>query len=56
MMTDMSSISRRYFSDFDDPDVINTGWCYPGVENMKIKWDYRTQLAAKLTLCEHRCS
>lgn len=27
-MPDMSIVTQRYFTDFDDPDVINTGWCY----------------------------
>lgn len=27
-MTDLSFITELYFSDFDDPDVINTGWCF----------------------------
>jgi hypothetical protein len=25
---DLRPITHRYFSDFEDPDVINTGWCY----------------------------
>lgn len=25
---DLSEITSKYFHDFEDPDIINTGWCF----------------------------
>jgi hypothetical protein len=27
-VVDLSEITRKYFWDFEDPDVINSGWCF----------------------------
>jgi hypothetical protein len=44
-MTDLSFITRRYFYDFADTSLINSGWCFVWA------WMARVHLGAAFQLC-----